>query len=151
MFFELAIVLIVLVSYLGIGEAVFKIIQIDDDGINKRVLVGAAVFSVLISLLGPFMSIRYVTIMTLICGFVVCLVSIAKGRVRINANKQHFIWILIYMVSSLLISFYPSSYLDPLNYHLYGIIEWAKIDRLVHIKSAIQLMHASYAYYLLSL
>ena len=146
--FEFLILVIVLASYFGIGEAFLKVLKIEDLDFKFKVLIGSAVYSICISLISPFLGIRHVTLTILLIGFIFCVRYIRNAGLKASYDRQYSLWVVFYMGASFLICFYPSSYLDPLNYHLYGVVEWAKLDKLVHIKSAIQLMHDSYGDYL---
>jgi hypothetical protein len=139
-------VAVIACSFLGIGKLILKYLKIENSCCALDGLLGAGLYAFLISITGHFFSLFELSWVIVITGLVAFTYFVYKKFFHLNF---HLPWqVVIYLVFALLIAFYPSTYFDPLNYHLYGIVEWSKIDRLVHIKSAPQLMHNSYADYL---
>jgi hypothetical protein len=147
-FLELFAVLLLLISFFGLGKGLESILKVGVVDFKYNFLIGSAAFSFIFSLLSPFFSIQYVTFILVMMGFSIFVYELLLRRLRLHWDRSFPLWVLLYLIFSFCICFYPSSYFDPLNYHLYGIVEWTKLDNLVHIKPAIQLMHNSYADYL---
>jgi hypothetical protein len=146
--FELLIVLLVLGAYIGLGGAILRGLRFEEQNLKSNALIGSAFFSFIISSLGPFLSLRYLVFSHLFAGIAFFVQQTVRKKIHFSDDLKQPWPVVIYFVFAFIVAFYPSSYFDPLNYHLFGIIEWSKLDSLVHIRSAIQLMHDSYADYL---
>ncbi len=134
-----------LLSFHGVGLLLGR--KLSQTHVVATTLIGGLVYSLLISVVGHFVSIFWATLMFMVCGL--CSAFLSAYRREFSALEMKLPWVLsVYLSFCLFLTFYPSSYFDPLNYHLYGIVEWSKLDRLVHVPQAIQLMHVSYADYL---
>jgi hypothetical protein len=144
--YEFLSVFIVLCSFLGLGKFLSILFKLDKSILAMDGLLGAGIYSLSISIFGLFLSLFHITCVLIITGFVFFLVGLY--RKWFNFHLKLPLVVVIYLIFALVMASYPSTYFDPLNYHLYGIVEWSKLDRLTHIKSAIQIMHNSYADYL---
>lgn len=131
---------------MGIGKFFFKLVKVENYAFALDALAGAAFYAFLISISGHFLSLFETSWAIIISGFVIFNYGVYKKWFRFSCELPWQVW--MYLFFGLLIAFYPSAYIDPLNYHLYGIIEWSKLDKLVHLKSFPQLMHNSFADYL---
>ena len=144
--YEFLTVIVVLSSFQGLGKSLSKILKLQESTIPLDGLLGAGVYAFSISFLGHFFSLFEVTTVLIISGLVFFIFCLHKRWFNFQLSLP---WVVVlYLIFAFVIAFYPSTYFDPLNYHLYGIVEWSKLDRLSHIKSAIQIMHNSYADYL---
>ena len=144
--YEFLTVTVVLSSFLGLGKSLSKILKLQESTIPLDGLLGAGVYAFSISILGHFFSLFEVTTVLIISGLVFFTFCLHKRWFNFQLSLP---WVVVlYLIFAFVIAFYPSTYFDPLNYHLYGIVEWSKLDRLSHIQSAIQIMHNSYADYL---
>ena len=146
--FELLIVLLVLGAYIGLGGAILRVLRFEEQNLRSKALIGSAFFSFIISSLGPFLSLRKLVFSLLFGGIAFLVQQSLRKKIHFSDDLKQPWPVIVYFVFAFTVAFYPSSYFDPLNYHLFGIIEWSKLDSLVHIRSAIQLMHDSYADYL---
>lgn len=133
----------VFLAFSGLGD-VFKL---GLRSVWEKALVGAATFALFVSVTGFFLPVS-------VSSWALACLGLANA-VRAFIQDRNFFstevppWpVALYLVFGFVVSCYPSSYFDPLNYHLYGIVEWAKLGRLAHLPSATQLMHASFADYL---
>jgi hypothetical protein len=145
-FFELVSVFIIVTSFVGLGSFLIKLLQIDKTILPVNGLLGAGFFSFIVSILGHFLSLFKITFILITIGFFFSSIGIIKKSYSFKLHLPRIV--ALYLVFAFFVALYPSTYFDPLNYHLYGIVEWSKLDKLVHIKSAIQIMHDSYGDYL---
>lgn len=143
---EFLTVLVVLSSFLGLGKSLTKVFKLQDSTLALDGLFGAGIYAFTISIFGHFFSLYQVTLSLIILGLIFFSLSLQMRWFNFRLNLP--IVVVFYLLFAFVIAFYPSTYFDPLNYHLYGIVEWSKLDRLSHINSAIQIMHNSYADYL---
>lgn len=144
--YEFLTVIVVLSSFLGLGKSLSKILKLQESTIPLDGLLGAGVYAFSVSILGHFISLFEVTTVLIMSGLIFFIFCLHKRWFNFQLSLPWFV--VLYLIFAFVIAFYPSTYFDPLNYHLYGIVEWSKLDRLSHIKSAIQIMHNSYADYL---
>lgn len=145
-FLETAIALIVLGTFLALGNALVTITKMHLIKFHAQLLLGAAFYSFGLSVFGLFFSIKAYTCIILIPAISHFGLKLVKGKISFPQFKAPSM-LLIFLAINLFLAYYPSTYFDPLNYHLFGIVNWLKLDKLVHIPSAIQLMHNSYADY----
>lgn len=144
--FELLSVVLITLSLLGVGRLLSKMMKVGDYPWVLDGLLGAGVYAFLVSIAGFYIALFEYSWIFFISGFVLFTYGLYKKWFNFTI---HLPWqVSLYLLFALFIALYPSSYFDPLNYHLYGIVEWSKLDKLVHLESAPQLMHNSYADYL---
>lgn len=146
-FIEITLVVLTLISFWGLGDLVLGSGFKHERPVYASLLVGSGIFAWSIGTLGTLISLTFLSAPLLIAGLVRSFLSLPKSYLEKSKINLPLI-VVVYLGVSFFISLYPSSYFDPLNYHLFGIVEWAKLDRLIHIESAIQLMHVSFADYL---
>lgn len=143
---EIIVTLLQLGIFLGLGLSVQKTLQLHLTNV-EALLVGAGLFSLSIGCLGGITSLQVVVLSVSVYGLVgffrnIRLLQFAELKIVPFAA-------LVYLLVGLCWTLYPSSYFDPLNYHLFGAIKWADLDRLSFVSDSIQIMHNSYADYLL--
>ena len=145
---ETLFILVVLISFLGLGESLRIIFRLNPFASYHSCLIGAGLYSFIVASFGLFFGLKMITVLMLLFGHFVFWTCLYKKQIKwmddVTLSKQT----LIYFFFCSMIAFYPSTYFDPLNYHLVGILKWADANMLIHFPSAIPLMHNSFADYL---
>lgn len=143
---EISSAFLVLLSYLSLGKLFLNQINITKISLEIQLLTGAALYAFGVSLFGLIGGIGIFTGVMLVPSLLLFLIQGLRRKMQIELEVPS-IWLGSFLGLNFLLVLYPSAYFDPLNYHLFGIVEWLKLDQLIHLKSAIQLMHTSFADY----